>query len=72
MSRLVVISNRVALPKQTQTGGLASAMNAALQERGGLWFGWSGHIGKESGTEVHEVTERNISYATIDLSRKDH
>ena len=26
MSRLVVISNRVALPKQTQTGGLASAM----------------------------------------------
>ena len=72
MSRLVVISNRVALPKQTQTGGLASAMNAALQERGGLWFGWSGHIGKESGMELHEVTERNISYATIDLSRKDH
>ena len=72
MSRLVVISNRVALPKQTQTGGLASAMNAALQERGGLWFGWSGNIGKESGTELHEVTERNINYATIDLSRKDH
>ncbi|HEY4145918.1 alpha,alpha-trehalose-phosphate synthase (UDP-forming) [Pinirhizobacter sp.] len=72
MSRLVVISNRVALPKQTQTGGLASAMNAALQERGGLWFGWSGNIGKESGAELHEVTERNISYATIDLSRKDH
>jgi trehalose 6-phosphate synthase len=72
MSRLVVVSNRVALPRQTQTGGLASAMNAALQERGGLWFGWSGNIAKESGAEIHEVTERNISFATIDLSRRDH
>jgi trehalose 6-phosphate synthase len=69
---LIVVSNRVALPRQTQTGGLASAMNAALQERGGLWFGWSGSMAAESGTEIHEVTDRNISYATIDLSKHDH
>ena len=63
MSRLVVISNRVALPKQTQTGGLASAMNAALQEMGGLWFGWSGNIAAETGKELHEVEDGHISYA---------
>ncbi len=72
MSRLIVVSNRVALPRQTQTGGLASAMNAALQERGGLWFGWSGNLAAESGAEIHEVSDRNISYATIDLSKRDH
>ena len=72
MSRLVVISNRVALPKQTQTGGLASAMNAALQEMGGLWFGWSGNIAAETGKELHEVADGHISYATIDMSKADH
>ncbi|MET0935703.1 MAG: alpha,alpha-trehalose-phosphate synthase (UDP-forming) [Luteibacter sp.] len=72
MSRLVVISNRVALPKQTQTGGLASAMNAALQEMGGLWFGWSGNIAAETGKELHEVEDGHISYATIDMSKADH
>ena len=29
--RLIVVSNRVALPDQTATGGLASAMRVALQ-----------------------------------------
>lgn len=72
MSRLVVISNRVALPKQTQTGGLASAMNAALQEMGGLWFGWSGNLAAETGKTVHEVEEGRIAYATIDMSKTDH
>jgi trehalose 6-phosphate synthase len=72
VSRLVVVSNRVALPRQTQTGGLASAMNAALQERGGMWFGWSGEIADESATQVHRVDDNNISYATIELSQADH
>jgi trehalose 6-phosphate synthase len=72
MSRLVVISNRVALPKQTQTGGLASAMNAALKERGGLWFGWSGNLAAQTGTEVHTVKDGSIDYATVDLAKKDY
>ncbi|KJV34770.1 alpha,alpha-trehalose-phosphate synthase (UDP-forming) [Luteibacter yeojuensis] len=72
MSRLVVISNRVALPNQTQTGGLASAMDAALKELGGLWFGWSGNLASETGAEVHEVTKGRIAYATIDMSKSDY
>jgi len=68
--RLVVVSNRVALPQQTSTGGLASAMQAALRERGGLWFGWSGKV--SGNRELHQHTDGPIDYATIDLSRTDH
>ena len=70
--RLVVVSNRVALPKQTSTGGMASAMQAAMRERGGLWFGWSGKIASPTAGEVHRVSDGAIDYATIDLSRADH
>ncbi len=34
MSRLVVASNRVALPEETRAGGLAVALRAALAEHG--------------------------------------
>jgi len=67
-----VVSNRVALPNQTATGGLASAMRAALQERGGAWFGWSGKIARQTGEEVHKRKDGPVEYATIDLSRADH
>jgi len=70
--RLVVVSNRVALPRQTATGGLASALQAALHERGGLWFGWSGKLAAESGAQLHRLQDGKVDYATIDLSRADH
>ena len=70
--RLIVVSNRVALPKQTATGGLASAMRAALQEAGGVWFGWSGKIAAETAATVHHLYDGPVHYATIDLSRGDH
>ena len=70
--RLIVVSNRVALPRQTASGGLASALQAALRERGGLWFGWSGKLAPETGAEVHRQQDNNVEYATIDLSRTDH
>jgi trehalose 6-phosphate synthase len=70
--RLVVVSNRVALPRQTAAGGLASALQAALRERGGLWFGWSSKLAGESATAVHRLHDAKVDYATIDLSRADH
>ena len=70
--RLVVVSNRIALPDQTSTGGLASAMRAALQERGGLWFGWSGKLAAHTAAELHHLADGPIDYVTIDLSRADH
>ncbi len=70
--RLVIVSNRVALPRQTSTGGLASALQAALRERGGLWFGWSGKLAAETAGEVHHLHDTKVDYATVDLSRTDH
>ncbi|BCH26063.1 alpha,alpha-trehalose-phosphate synthase (UDP-forming) [Mesorhizobium sp. L-8-10] len=74
MSRLVVVSNRVATPAAgaAQAGGLAVAMRAALAEHGGVWTGWSG---KSSGE--HEPgkpflrEEGRITYALTDLSQTD-
>jgi trehalose 6-phosphate synthase len=44
MSRLVVVSNRVAdLRQTTQSGGLAVAIADALKAKGGVWFGWDGN-----------------------------
>ena len=77
MSRLVVVSNRVALPDKPRAGGLALALQAALEERAGqqegaLWFGWSGRIDPQRSGKLHEQQVGNIQYVTIDLSRRDH
>ncbi len=45
--RLVVVSNRVPIPAGADSpspGGLAVALDAALKQRGGLWFGWPGPL----------------------------
>ena len=71
MSRLVVVSNRVALPGENRAGGLATGLLAALRERGGLWFGWSGRsVAGESGA-LHEAQDGAIRYLTMDLSKSD-
>ena len=72
MSRLVVVSNRVTLPGESRAGGLAVALRAALEEEGGLWFGWSGKKVRQPSGELHRQRDGNIEYATLDLSREDH
>ncbi len=68
MSRLIVVSNRVALPRETRAGGLAAAMQAALAENGGIWFGWSGKVSDNPGPPS-EQSEGPITYVTVDLPR---
>ncbi len=72
MSRLVVVSNRVAVPGESRAGGLATGLQAALRERGGLWFGWSGKVTREKSGALHEQQEGPIRYVTLDLDRADH
>ena len=74
MRRLVVVSNRVAVPKGRagSVGGLAVGVLAALQENGGVWFGWSGNITRSQQSDPKTVEEAGISYVTIDLGRRDH
>lgn len=75
MSRLVVVSNRVALVeegKQQQAGGLAVAIQEALKSRGGIWFGWNGQT-VESGDGPPKITQAGrLTYATLALNERDH
>jgi len=72
MSRLVVVSNRVAQPRETRAGGLAAAMRAALKEHGGLWFGWSGKRVAREERALHRESAGNIDYALLDLTREEY
>lgn len=75
MSRLVVVSNRVPVQEKkgaASAGGLAVALEAALEERGGIWMGWSGTISGEEEPGPLAIEERgNITYALTDLTSKD-
>ncbi len=74
MSRLVVVSNRVAAINEGKAaaGGLAAGVSDALKARGGIWFGWSGKTASHPSREPerHELGE--ISVLTIDLPRKEY
>ncbi|HEX5328038.1 MAG TPA: trehalose-6-phosphate synthase [Acetobacteraceae bacterium] len=73
MSRLVVVSNRVApiTEGEPAAGGLAVGVLDALKPQGGIWFGWSGEVSAEPA--VHPAhTIGAISVVTIDLSRRDY
>jgi trehalose 6-phosphate synthase len=72
MSRLVVASNRVALPNSKEhAGGLTVALRAALAETGGMWFGWSGRRVRTASGERHVEQDGNVTYCTVDLSYQD-
>jgi trehalose 6-phosphate synthase len=74
VSRLVVVSNRVADPRKTAAGGLAVALGEALAETGGLWFGTSGTVvdrGRGEG-KLHTHRAGNVTLAMIDLTQEDH
>ncbi|MCF8480310.1 MAG: alpha,alpha-trehalose-phosphate synthase (UDP-forming) [Rhodospirillum sp.] len=74
MSRLVVVSNRVAVPddQAARAGGLAVALREALQANGGIWFGWSGKTTSASAKEPRIIEHPPVTYAVVDLARKDY
>ena len=73
MARLVIVSNRVAIPSQgTQTGGLAVAVREVLKNNTGLWFGWSGGVAESTDDlEVSTAEHDGITYAVMDLVHDD-
>lgn len=79
MTRLVAVSNRVALPGMAAAaGGLAIGLTATLRARGGLWFGWSGDVLDDHGDDraplqcarLHRDT--GVDFVTLPLSRDEH
>ena len=72
MSRLIVISNRVSAPSTNGAqGGLAVALQAALREYRGIWFGWSGERTDEFTGALNVQRAEGVTTATIDLEDQD-
>jgi trehalose 6-phosphate synthase len=74
-SRLVNVSNRVALPKVASApGGLAVGVLAAMRASGGMWFGWSGETIPDSSQPARpEIAIREgITFATLRIPESLH
>ncbi|HVZ02996.1 MAG TPA: trehalose-6-phosphate synthase [Dongiaceae bacterium] len=73
MSRLVVVSNRVALPRDrsARAGGLAVGVLSALKRARGLWLGWSGETTEAPAGEPRVVKSGGITYATVDFTPQE-
>lgn len=67
--RLVVVSNRVAVPHASagQPGGMTVGIVGALREHGGLWLGWSGQLVDSAAAQRHHHAEGAVEYVTVDL-----
>ncbi|WP_144186170.1 alpha,alpha-trehalose-phosphate synthase (UDP-forming) [Elioraea rosea] len=73
MSRLVIVSNRVPVPKPRSgphAGGLAVALAEALAGREALWFGWSGETAGSPGVPSI-TTVGQTTYATLALNESE-
>ena len=73
MARLVIVSNRVPIPKAriTAAGGLAVALRDLLTP-GAMWFGWSGRLSATPAVQPALVEARGVTYATVDLTAEAH
>jgi trehalose 6-phosphate synthase len=75
LARLILVSNRVALPGRDgthQAGGLAVALRSLLEKHPGLWFGWSGTIGNDADIATRTVERGGFSYVVTDLGEADY
>lgn len=71
MGKLIIASNRVALPSShNQAGGLAVALSDALRQQGGIWCGWSGNIGESRAAARQR--KGNVSYCTLDYTQEEY
>ena len=72
MSRLVVVSNRVAVPDtKSAAGGLAVALKEAFEAYPGMWFGWSGKVAAHPSAQPRIVDKGRVKYALMDLTSID-
>jgi trehalose 6-phosphate synthase len=81
INRLIVVSNRlpnIELPtdnterRNMPVGGLVSALRSALEEYGGIWFGWSGKtVSTGANLETTETPFGRMRLKALDLSRSE-
>lgn len=85
-SKLIVVSNRLPITlskdqegnwqSKSSSGGLATALQSALSQRGGTWVGWPG-VTDVSQTELEQVLAQksqnlNFEMKPVALTAKDH
>ncbi len=71
MGRLIIVSNRVGSSLRASEGGLATAIQAALQRRPATWFGWSGDTTEEAVGPVRVEVEGPLTRILVDIQRED-
>lgn len=74
MSRLIVVSNRVAsiTEGKSSAGGLVVGVLEALREMGGMWLGWNGEIETEPVQAPLVHSEKNIDFVTVALTQREY
>jgi trehalose 6-phosphate synthase len=75
LARLIVVSNRVAVPSRENgnlAGGLAVAVRSLLKRQEGIWFGWSGTVSSDGDISTKTIQHGGMSYVVTDLVEADY
>jgi trehalose 6-phosphate synthase len=75
LARLIVVSNRVAVPSRdggNQAGGLAVAVRSLLKRQEGIWFGWSGTVSTDDDVTTKTIQHGGLTYVVTDLVDADY
>lgn len=75
MSKLIILSNRVSLPQpdHPSAGGLAVALQDALDDVGGIWLGWNGQqIADHLSNEFSHIEDQHVDYITCPLQHSQY
>lgn len=74
MSKLIVLSNRISMPSgKASAGGLAVAVQDALNDSNGIWLGWNGQqITDSEAPEFEQAYSHGIDYITCPLTHQQY
>ena len=75
MARLIVVSNRVSIPRTGgvhRAGGLEVALAPVLKEIRSVWFGWSGNVVEADKVSTQRIEQGRHAYVVTDLSEEDY
>jgi trehalose 6-phosphate synthase len=75
LARLIVVSNRVAVPSRENgnlAGGLAVAVRSLLKRQEGIWFGWSGTVSTDDDVTTKTIQHGGLTYVVTDLADADY
>jgi trehalose 6-phosphate synthase len=74
LPRIVIVSNRVAVPRKgvPNAGGLEVVIRSLLNKHEGLWFGWSGEVSRSNQNQARSIDVDGMHCVVTDLSKEDY